>query len=144
MARFDRLRIQAPARATARPIAAPPASWTMPNSTQSTTVGEARQTSMAPMVSRMAMGSLSPDSTWSSWRTRAGSGAPRMAENTAAASVDAMTAPIRNDVEKGRSSTARAVSPAMAAVIATPIVASTRPGPTTRRNAASGVDRPPS
>ena len=93
-----------------------------------------------------AKGSLVPDSTSSIARTRGRRRKPRalIRKNTAAASVDATTAPTSRLCVQLRSSTSLAIGAASSAVTSTPAVASTMAGASTLRKLAKRVRRPPS
>ena len=69
---------------------------------------------------------------------------PRNALNTAAASVEATTAPINNVELVGRSKASAAPPAAIAAVMATPMVARMAAGNPARRIACGAVASPPS
>ena len=81
-------------------------------------------------VMKIAIGSLQPDSTSSTARTRSRRWMPptRSRKNTAAASVELTTAPSRKDCSQGKPSTKRAATPTSAVVSSTPTVASTIAG----------------
>ena len=68
----------------------------------------------------------------------------RSVEKTAAASVDAITAPSRNDAGHERGNTAFAATAAIAAVTTTPTVLNAAAGTITGRSARHGVEIPPS
>ena len=98
------------------------------------------------MVRKIANGSLMPDSTSSVALTRGRSRRPLACsrKNTAAASVEAITAPTSKasvQLSPSAQAAAGAVSPA---VISTPTVASIPAGPSTLRKVANLVRRPPS
>ena len=131
-------------RPRAIPTPAPPTTWTTPNVTQSRAPGSPRHASITPMVSSAATGSLSPDSAPRMRAGRSGTGALRSEANTAAASVDATTAPTRRAVvvstSKARWTTAATTAP----VTSTPTVESASAGPTAPRRSSRRVRRPPS
>ena len=122
----------------ARPTATPPTSCTSPKMTQSVALGGSRHTSTMPIVSITATGSLRPDSICRRSRTRPGMVCPRNALNTAAASVDATTAPISSDERAGRSKARAAPAAATAPVTTTPTVANSAAGAPARRNGVGG------
>ena len=97
-------------------------------------------------VSRTANGSLLPDSTSSVAPTRGRRRKPRAwtRKNTAAASVEATTAPTSNDSLQLMSSRYLATGAVNPAVIMTPTVASVAAGASTLRKVASRVRKPPS
>ena len=89
-------------RPIASPTAAPTSSW---NSRSNAPCGRTSRRSIVPVnvTTRITVGaSLNPDSASSSPATRRGSGSDRSTEKTAAASVDATTAPSSNDELPGR------------------------------------------
>ena len=90
------------------------------------------------------MGSFRPDSSCSSADSRGGSAWPRRVLNTAAASVDAMTAPTIQAVPYDRPARWWAKKATTAAVITTPTVASTEAGARAVRRRSPGADSPPS
>ena len=98
------------------------------------------------MVRKIANGSLVPDSTSSVAPTRGRRRRPRawISRNTAAASVEATTAPIRSDSVQLRSSIYFATGAVSAAVIRTPTVASRVAGASTLRKVEKRVRKPPS
>ena len=93
-----------------------------------------------------AKGSLVPDSTSSVPRTRGRRRRPPalIKRNTAAASVEATTAPISNDSIQPMPRTYLATGAVSSVVISTPAVASITDGATTLRMLAKRVRRPPS
>ncbi|MGY3579096.1 hypothetical protein ACVMB1_006300 [Bradyrhizobium sp. USDA 4504] len=97
-------------------------------------------------VRKIANGSLVPDSASSVAPTRGRSRRPWVctSRNTAAASVEATTAPTSNDSVQLRSSTKRATGAVISAVNSTPAVASTIEGTSTVRMLANRVFNPPS
>ena len=90
------------------------------------------------------MGSLAPDSASSRWLSRRGRPTLRSTENTAAASVDATTAPISSAVVRSISSRMVAAPAVTPAVMTTPMVASDSAGMATWRTSRKSVLRPPS
>ena len=97
-------------------------------------------------VRKTDIGSLSPDSTSSSASSRSGSAAParRNSTATAAASVGAAADPASSAPMSGTPSTSETKTPRIAAVNATPIVASTAAGQNAKRSIETGVLSPPS
>ena len=87
-----------------------------------------------------------PDSTSSVARTRGRSRKPRalISRNTAAASVEATTAPISKACIQPMPSTNLATGAVSKVVISTPTVASVAAGASTLRKVANRVRRPPS
>ena len=87
-----------------------------------------------------------PDSTSSVARTRGRSRKPRelISRNTAAASVEATTAPTSSACSQPMPSTSLATGAVSKVVIRTPTVASVAAGASTLRKVASRVRRPPS
>ena len=70
-----------------------------------------------PIVSATAIGSFAPDSASRTRARRRRTSVTRSVENTAAASVDATTAPSRNDVDQVSGKTSCATTAVSAAVI---------------------------
>ncbi len=100
---------------------------------------------MRPIVRATANGSLPPDSASSTRATRRRSGVKRRVANTAAASVEATTAPSRRLVCRSRSSNNRtAAKPVTIAVTSTPTVASREAVRSTGRRPRHAVVSPPS
>ena len=97
-------------------------------------------------VSNTANGSLLPDSTSRVAPTRGRSRSPRawIRKNTAAASVEATTAPTSSASVQVMPSRNFATGAVNAAVIRTPTVASVTAGASTLRNVAKRVRKPPS
>ena len=97
-----------------------------------------RRNSINNMVSRTANGSLLPDSTSSVAPTRGRKRSPWAwaRKNTAAASVEATTAPTKNASTHERSRAYLAAGAVSAAVSRTPTVASTSEGANTLRKVA--------
>lgn len=102
--------------------------------------------STSTIVRKIANGSLMPDSTSSVALTRGRSRKPLAwsRKNTAAASVEAITAPTRSDSVQVVPSIQSAIGAVSVAVISTPTVASRPAGPSTLRTVASLVRKPPS
>ena len=98
------------------------------------------------MVRKTANGSLLPDSTSSVAATRGRRRSPRAwsRKNTAAASVEATTAPTSSASIQPRPSAYVATGAVSAAVSRTPTVASTSAGASTLRKVAKRVRKPPS
>ena len=98
------------------------------------------------MLSSTAKGSLLPDSTSSVAPTRGRRRSPRawMRKNTAAASVEATTAPTSNASVQLMPSRYFATGAVKAAVSNTPTVASVTAGASTLRKVANRVRKPPS
>ena len=98
------------------------------------------------MVRKIANGSLMPDSTSSVALTRGRSRKPLAwsRKNTAAASVEAITAPTRSASDQVSPSIHAATGAVSVAVIRTPTVARSPAGASTLRKVASRVRRPPS
>ncbi len=98
------------------------------------------------MVSSTANGSLLPDSTSSVAPTRGRRRSPRawIRKNTAAASVDATTAPTSSASVQLMPSRYLATGAVNAAVSNTPTVASVTAGASTLRKVANRVRKPPS
>ena len=88
--------------------------------------------------------SLNPDSASSSPATRRGRGTTRSTENTAAASVTDTTAPSSSANCQSIPSSRCAPAAVTTMLTATPTVASTPAGASTRRTSANRVVRPPS
>ena len=95
---------------------------------------------------KIANGSLMPDSTSSVALTRGRNRSPRACsrKNTAAASVEAMTAPISSASSSRAPSAHMAAGAVSAAVTSTPTVASMPAGPITLRKVWKRVRSPPS
>jgi hypothetical protein len=98
------------------------------------------------MVSRIAAGSFALDSISSVAPTRSRSCRPpaRSRNSTAAASVEATTAPTRKPVVGSNCNSQLAAKPVSTALSSTPTVASSIVGASTRRTVAKRVRRPPS
>ena len=106
----------------------------------------ASRNSTSSNVRKTANGSLVPDSTSSVARTRERRRNPRalISKNTAAASVEATTAPTSKACVQPMPSTSLATGAVSTVVIRTPAVASVAAGASTLRKVASRVRRPPS
>ena len=102
--------------------------------------------STSAMVRKIATGSLSPDSTSSVALTRGRSRRPLACsrKNTAAASVEATTAPASSASGQLMPRVSIAAGAVSAAVITTPAVDSVTAGPSTLRKVWNRVRRPPS
>ena len=96
---------------------------------------------ISPIVSAIAIGSLPPDSASSVRASRRLICVKRSVANTAAASVDATTAPSRNASSQVRSNSARAATPVSRAVTTTPTVLRSAAGTTTARSRRQEVCR---
>src|SRR5215210_4385804 len=96
------------------------------------------------MTSRIAIGSLNPDSASSRRATRRLRLEPRSTENIAALSVEATIEPSRSAGSTERSSRRAAASPTMTAVATVPVVASETAGARTGRISDHPAARPPS
>src|SRR5829696_9791700 len=99
---------------------------------------------MNPITSRIAIGSLRPDSASSTRATRRLRLDPRRTEKIAALSVEATIEPSSRAGRSGRSSRSAAASPTTTAVTIVPTVASEIAGPTTGRISGHPAARPPS
>ncbi len=99
---------------------------------------------MQPSTSRIATGSLTPDSPSSVRARRRRNVEPRRTANTAAASVAATVEPTSSASSGSRSSSSDAAKAVIPAVSAVPIVASAIETPITGRISAQPLDRPPS
>ena len=106
----------------------------------------ASRNSTSSKVRKTAKGSLVPDSTSSVARTRGRSLRPRVLinKNTAAASVEATTAPTSSACIQEMFSASLAIGAVSSVVISTPTVASVVAGASTLRKVAKRVRRPPS
>jgi hypothetical protein len=99
---------------------------------------------ISPSVSAIAIGSFPPDSASSVRAKRRRMCVKRSVENTAAASVEATTAPSRMASSQLRSNSARATAPVISAVTTTPTVLSSAAGTATSRRRRQEVCSPPS
>ena len=134
-----------PARPTSRPIVAPTASSTTSSSTIVRTPASGPWIiSIRPITRITAIGSLKPASPSSVIASLRRSVEPLSTEKTAAASVEAITAPSRKPSRVDTSSSRTARAPVIAAVSTVPTVASESEGPITGRIAENPVVRPPS
>ena len=97
-----------------------------------------------PIVSAIATGSFRPVSASSVLAIRWRMCVNRSVAKTAAASVDATTAPRSTDSSHERSNSVYAAAPASTAVATTPTVASRAAGTATRRSRRHDVESPPS
>ena len=98
LVRRARVSTSAPAHPTATPTARPPTRLPDAEDDPVGRVGWPSHAARSPTVSRTAIGSLAPDSTSRRLPSRRGMRTRRSAENTAAASVDATTAPTSSAV----------------------------------------------
>ena len=95
-------------------------------------------------MSAIAIGSLPPDSASSVRASLRRIWVVRSVANTAAASVEAITAPSRNDSSQESEKSACAPKPAISAVTTTPTVLRSAAGTTTSRSRRHDVCSPPS
>ena len=128
------------------PRAAPSAIWSTNIGTRSTmsALGSARSR-VNPMVRKMAIGSLLPDSSSSRGLSRPVRAMllERSTAKIAAASVEETMAPSSRPSSQAKPSTAVANHPTRTAVSATPSVASARAGQRTGRTLSQWVSKPP-
>ena len=102
--------------------------------------------SISVIVTKIAIGSLAPDSSSRTERTRSRSLIPptRSRKNTAAASVEPITEASRKDCSQGKPKTSFAATPTRPVVSSTPIVARTTAGSAAWREDETRVPKPES
>ena len=139
-----RRRKAVPASPTTSPTEVPTAIWYATSPITDHTDSCPHEVLHSSTTAMTAMGSLAMDSASSVADRRRGRAIERRVEKTAAASVEATTAPYSKEVRTSRFNTTEAATATTAMVTTTPIVARTAANPTMGRTSRQRAVRPPS